>query len=90
MPPIEGWKRSSRLEERFNLPAVWYNETVNQVAWLSNKVPDDGYYGFVASWSEVDDRNFAAGNRVAYSPARNDAYSEIVEWLRDNPGGAFL
>lgn len=90
MPPIKNWVRARDLEQQLRPQTIWHNETTDQVVWLSDKVPNDGYYGFITSRSQLLAGNYASGRRVAYSPAKDEAYSMTIEWLRNNPDGKNL
>jgi hypothetical protein len=90
MPPIKGWTLRGDLDRYGpNTPTrVWEHRETGQIAWVSEKVPNDGYYFMVCPDEESYKENrHANSNRHGYSHLKNVTKQIAASDLRDNPEG---
>jgi len=86
MPPIKNWSRRRDLEG--DVEKVWENRETGEIAWVSEKVPRDGYYFYVCP-GEDDFRENRHTNsaRYGFSHLKSGVMRQASGRLRDAPEG---
>jgi len=88
MPKIKNWSRRQDLECEAPPIRVWEHDETGEIAWLSEKIPRDGYY-FMVCGSVNEFRGFRHSNseRYRYSHLKHHALELSSRELRENTDG---
>lgn len=89
MPKIGGWSRRQDLEREYSvLTKIWSHDETGEILWISEKVPNDGYYVMLAASEEkFRDNRHANSKRYGYDPTKKWAKKIASNKMRDNPDG---
>lgn len=90
MGKIKNWSRRQDLETGINSPIKVWEHPTGEIAWLSDKVPNDGYYFMVApSEEKFKENRHSHSKRHGYSHRKDDAKTTASFHLRRHEDGFF-
>jgi hypothetical protein len=90
MPRIKKWSRRQDLEAQRSAEKVWEHRQTGEIAWVSEKVPRDGYYFYACPSEKVfHNRNnmMIKVLRHGYSHRKKQAESTAAHELRKHTEG---
>lgn len=88
MPKIKNWSRRWDLERQTHVTRVWEHDETGELVWVSDYVPNDGYYVYMCeSEDEFHDNRHANSVCYDYSHRKSDTLKLTTSQLRKHQTG---